>query len=44
MNPLGMGLDEQAVNAIRTWKFEPAKRGSEPVPVQIAVEVDFRLY
>lgn len=43
-NPIGMGLDERAVEAVRKWKFEPAKKGDEPVPVQIAVETDFHLY
>jgi TonB family protein len=42
--PLGMGLDEKAVDAVRKWKFEPAKKDGEPVPVQIAVETDFHLY
>lgn len=41
---LGMGLDEKAVNAVRTWKFEPAKKDGVAVPVQITVEVSFRLY
>jgi periplasmic protein TonB len=42
---LGMGLDEKAIAAIRQYKFKPAmKDGKTPVPVQITVEVDFRLY
>jgi len=41
---LGMGLDEKAVEAVRTWKFEPAKKDGVAVPVQITVEVSFRLY
>jgi TonB family protein len=39
-----LGLDEKALDAISGWKFEPAKKGGEAVPVQIAVEVDFHLY
>lgn len=42
--PLGLGLDEKAVEAVRTWKFEPAKIADEAVPVQIGVETDFHLY
>jgi TonB family protein len=42
--PLGLGLDELAVAAISTWKFEPAQRDGKPVPVAIAVEVNFHLY
>jgi len=41
---LGMGLDEKAVEAVRQWRFEPAKKDGQPVPVQINVEVNFRLY
>jgi periplasmic protein TonB len=41
---LGMGLDEKAVEAVRNWRFEPAKKDGQPVPVMINVEVNFRLY
>lgn len=42
---LGMGLDEQAIEAIRQYKFKPAmKDGITPVPVMITIEVAFRLY
>jgi len=39
-----MGLDEKAVEAIRTWKFLPAKRNGIPVAVRVLVEVFFRLF
>jgi TonB family protein len=41
---LGLGLDEKAIEAVRTWKFEPAMKDGRPVAVQINVEVEFRLY
>jgi periplasmic protein TonB len=41
---LGMGLDQKAIEAVRNWKFEPAKKDGQPVAVQINVEVNFRLY
>src|SRR5512143_4015507 len=41
---LGMGLDEKAIEAVKTWKFEPARKDGQPVAVQINVEVNFRLY
>jgi protein TonB len=41
---LGMGLDEEAIKAVKTWTFEPALKDGKPVPVQINVEVNFRLY
>ena len=43
--PLGAGLDEEAVAAIRTWKFKPAEQKEHgPIAVEIAVEVDFHLH
>jgi TonB family protein len=45
VRPLGMGLDEKALEAVRKYKFKPAmKDGKTPVPVMITVEVNFRLY
>jgi TonB family protein len=41
---LGLGLDEKAMEAVKTWKFEPARKDGQPVAVQINVEVNFRLY
>ena len=41
---LGMGLDQKAIEAVRQWKFDPAKKDGQPVAVQINVEVNFRLY
>ena len=40
----GEGLDENAVESVRRWKFEPATMKGEPVAVRINVEVTFRLY
>jgi TonB family protein len=41
---LGMGLDEKAVAAVRSWKFEPATENSVPVAVRTSAETEFRLY
>lgn len=41
---LGMGLDEKAVERVRTWLFEPGKKNGTPVAVAMNLEVDFRLY
>jgi TonB family protein len=41
---LGMGLDQKALETVRTWRFEPGRKDGRPVAVQIQVEVDFRLY
>jgi TonB family protein len=40
---LGLGLDEKSMEAIRTWRFEPAKKNGQAVSVQINVETSFRL-
>jgi TonB family protein len=44
LNPLGFGLDEEAVKTVRTWTFEPARKDKSPVAVMISVEVNFHLY
>jgi periplasmic protein TonB len=44
MRTLGLGLDEKAIEAVREWRFEPARRNGQPVSVEISVEVSFRLY
>ncbi len=41
---LGMGLDEKALDKVRTWLFEPGKRNGQPVSVAMTLEVDFRLF
>lgn len=42
--PLGMGLDEEAIKAVKQYKFKPAMFQGHPVPVEISVEVNFRIY
>ncbi len=42
--PAGLGLDEEAFASLTRWKFNPATKNGEPVPVMINVEVNFRLY
>jgi len=44
VNPLGLGLDENAAEGAREYKFEPAKQDGKPVSVKVAIEVDFHLY
>jgi periplasmic protein TonB len=40
---LGMGLDEQAVQAVRQWRFAPARMKGTPVDVIVEVAVEFKL-
>jgi periplasmic protein TonB len=44
LRTLGMGLDEKAIEAVRAWRFEPAKKDGQAVSVAINVEVNFNLY
>ena len=44
LNPLGYGLDAQAVRAVSQWRFQPAQKDGQPVAAEIGVEVDFHLY
>ena len=40
---LGSGLDQRAAEAIRQWKFSPARRFGTPVDVLVEIAVEFRL-
>jgi TonB family protein len=44
IHPLGMGLDEEALKTVKTWRFTPAMREGQPVAVKVYIEVDFHLY
>jgi TonB family protein len=39
----GMGLDENAIQAVKKWRFDPAMHDGKPVPVEVTVEVVFHL-
>jgi TonB family protein len=41
--PIGKGLDEKAIEAVRKWRFEPARKDGEAVAVRIRVEITFHL-
>ena len=42
--PIGFGLDENAVAAIRKAKFSPALKNGQPVPVLLDLVVQFRIF
>jgi protein TonB len=44
VRPLGMGLDEKAIEAVRQYKFKPALYKGKAVAVVINIEVNFRIY
>ena len=41
---LGLGLDEKAIEAVRTWRFQPAMKDGRAVAVLVNIQVSFRLY
>jgi protein TonB len=43
VKPLGAGLDEAAIAAVRQWHFLPGEKDGKPVRVGVHVEVAFRL-
>lgn len=42
--PIGLGLDENAVESIRKASFEPAIKDGKPVPVLLDLVVQFHIY
>ncbi|MCL2661600.1 MAG: energy transducer TonB [Acidobacteriaceae bacterium] len=40
----GHGLDENALAALRQYRFEPATENGKPVPFEINVDVDFQIH
>ncbi|MBC7927709.1 MAG: energy transducer TonB [Bryobacteraceae bacterium] len=43
LRPLGLGLDEKAIDAVQKWRFRPSLKDGKAVPVSANVEVNFRL-
>jgi periplasmic protein TonB len=43
IRPLGLGLDEKAIEAVQKWRFKPGYRDGKAVAVLATVEVNFRL-
>ena len=43
LSPLGFGLDENAIDAVRQWQFKPATKDGKPVAVKAEIQVFFRV-
>ena len=41
--PLGAGLDAKAIEAVKSWVFEPGLKNDEPVAVKATIDVNLRL-
>jgi TonB family protein len=44
LRALGMGLDQNAMEGVTRWRFDPATRNGQPVAVKMNIEVSFNLY
>ena len=43
LRPLGLGLDEKAIEAVQKWRFRPGFLNGKAVSVAAQIEVNFRL-
>jgi TonB family protein len=43
LHSLGMGLDENAIDAASGWRFDPGTKGGQPVNTAATIQVNFRL-
>lgn len=43
VRPLGLGLDDRAIEAVSQWRFQPATQNGQPVTVIATIEVNWRL-
>ncbi len=44
IRPIGMGLDEKALEAVKQYRFKPAMFKGHPVAVKMVVIVEFHIY
>ncbi len=39
----GYGLDQEAIKAVRQWRFRPGTRNGQPADFSLSIEVNFRI-
>jgi len=44
VRPLGMGLDQKAIEAVKRYRFKPASFEGKPVRVEVNIQVPFVMY
>ena len=44
IRPVGMGLDEEAVEAVRKYRFKPAMENGKPIVAKLNIEVNFQAF
>lgn len=42
-NSLEQSLDANAIEAVKTWTFAPGTKDGKPVPVQLNIEISYKL-
>jgi len=42
--PIALAHDENAIKAVKEYRFEPAEFQGKPVPVETTVEINYRIY
>ena len=43
LSPVGMGLDQMAIECVQQWRFKPGLKSGNPVPVKVSLEINFRM-
>jgi TonB family protein len=41
--PKGFGFGEAAIDAVKRWRFTPAKKGGKSVPMRVKIPIRFTL-
>ncbi len=43
-HPVGLGIDQQALDAVRLYRFTPGLKDGRPTPIRVTMAVKFRIY